>query len=142
MNRTWWTQLQTIAPIALGACTTRFAAKHPRDWRRRIRDLTELELYFHEVYKLELNHFRVAGGALCHGFRIFGRNWKINRQRCYGSTPEARWAAICCAFTLVESDERRVPFAVPAEHQPVRRQPKEEKKGLPQEDWRGRGVRA
>ena len=136
MNRTWWTHLQTTSPIALGACTTRFSKKYPRDWRMRIQRPTEVEQYFYEMYKLELHGARSAGGSTPFGYRLTGRNYKVTRLRCYGTVEEARWAALQHAFCLVELGERQVAFAKPTLHQPVRRQPKDEKKNLPQEDWR------
>jgi len=136
MNRTWWEHLQIIAPRALAACTTRFAKKYPKDWRRRIQDVAEVERYFYEMYKYELHHARTNGGAYPYGYRITGANYKIARNRKYTCADEARWACCMHAFQLIESDERRVPFVRPTIHQPVRRQPKDEKKNLPKEDWR------
>lgn len=136
MNRTWWTHLQTIAPEALGACTTRFAKKYPADWRRRIQQLGELDRYFFEMYKLEVHSSRAAGGALPYGFRIAGQQWRVQRARHYPTLEEARWAGLSVAFQLVEADRRRVHAAPPVIHQPLRRQPKDEKKDLAQEDWR------
>ena len=136
MNRTWWTHLQVIAPHSLSACTTRFAKKYPKDWRLRIQQLEELERYFFEMFKLELHHARTAGGALPYGYRLSGRQYRIAHNSSYTSADEARWAALTLAFALLELESRRVPFARPTLHQPVRRQPKDEKKNLPQEDWR------
>ncbi len=136
MNRTWWQHLQTIAPTALAACTSRFEKKFPKDWRPRIQTVDQLEQYFYEMYKLELHHARMSGGSMPYGYRITGRNYKMSRNRQYTTAEEARWAGLMCAFLLVEADERRVPFVKPEIHQPVRRQPKDEKKNLPQEDWR------
>ena len=136
MNRTWWTHLQTIAPDALGACTTRFANKYPSEWRRRIRDLGELERYFYEMYKLELHFSHVAGGALPYGFRVSGQNWRVQRLKHFGTSEEARWAGLSMSFQLVEAELRRVHYVKPEIHQPVRRQPKDEKANLPQEGWR------
>ena len=130
MNRTWWTHLQTTAPEALGACTTRFAKMYPRDWRQRIRDLGELERYFFEMHKLELHASRTAGGSLPYGFRLTGQRWRVQRVRHYDSADEARWAALALAFQLVEFELRRVPYVTPELHQPVRRQVKDEKASL------------
>ena len=136
MNRTWWKHLQTTAPIALAACTSRFANKFPRDWRVRIQDPAHLEQYFYEMYKLEVHHAKVSGGVRPHGYRITGRSWKVSRSRLYGTADEARWGGLATAFAFIEIDERRVTYAKKTLHQPVRRQPKDEKKELPQEDWR------
>ena len=150
MNRTWWTHLQTTAPKALSACTTRFAKKFPSDWRRRIQRLEELEQFFYEMHKVELHHARTSGGAQPFGYRINGMQYKVVRNRAYTSADEARWAALAMAFNIIEQEQRRVPFVRPEIHQPVRRQPKDEKVNLPQEDWRkvidyggaaGRGLR-
>lgn len=151
MNRTYWQHLQVIAPQALNACTARFAKKYPDDWRRRIQHLDHLEQYFYEMHKIELHHARTAGGAQPFGYRISGWQYRVTRNRSFTSADEARWAALAMAFSLVELEERRVPFVRPEIHQPVRRQPKDEKKSLAQEDWRppipqggeaGRGLRA
>ena len=136
MNRTWWTHLQTIAPQALGACTTRFAQKYPSDWRGRIQELGEVERYFFEMHKLEIHFSHTAGGALPYGFRIGGKGYKVQRLRQYTSADEARWAALSLAFQLIEADLRRVSYVKPELHQPIRRQVKDEKKNLVQEDWR------
>lgn len=136
MNRTWWQHRQATTPTALASCTTRFAKKYPRDWRRRIQQTEELDRYFHEMYKYEVQLARVAGGARPYGYRVVGNGFKVARTREYTTAEEARWAALAMAFALVEADERRVPFVKPTVHQPVRRQPKDEKKNLPREDWR------
>ena len=136
MNRTWWTHLQTIAPEALSACTTRFEKKYPSEWRARIRQLGELDRYFYEMYKLEIHSSRAAGGALPYGFRITGQQWRVQRLRHFSTLEESRWAALSVAFQLVEAERRRVHYVTPTIHQPLRRQPKDEKKGLAQEDWR------
>jgi len=138
MNRTWWKHLQTISPKALWACTDRFSKKFPKDWRKRIQTLDELEQYFYEMYKLELHHAKVSGGALPHGFRISGRAWKVSRNRHYGSADEARWAGLAMAFSLVEAEDRQVVYVKPNVHQPIRRQQKDEKKSMPKVDWKGR----
>ena len=140
MNRTWWQHLQTIAPQALSACTTRFAAKYPRDWRRRIQLAPELIAYFLEMHKLELQLARTGSGAQPFGYRIAGRSWRVNRSRSYATAEEAQWAALSVAFVLVEVDARRVPFVRPTVHQPVRRQPKAEKASIPQDGWRKDGM--
>lgn len=136
MNRTWWKHIQTIAPLSLEACTGRFADKHPRDWRARIQRTPELAAYFYEMYKLELHTSKIAGGAQPYGYRLVGRHWKVNRNRYYTSAEEAMWAGLAVAFALVETEARRVPYVSPTVHQPVRREPKDEKKNLPEEDWR------
>lgn len=136
MNRTWWKHVQVYAPLALEACTRRFAEKHPSDWRARIRRTGELAAYFYEMHKLELHASKIAGGAQPYGYRIVGRQWKVNRNRYYTSGEEALWAGLAVAFALVELDHRRVAYVKPELHQPVRRQPKDEKKNLSREDWR------
>ena len=136
MNRTWWEHLQTTAPTALGACTTRFAQKFPKDWRRRIQTPTELEQYFYEMHKIEVHNHRRKGAAQEYGFRVQGQRWRISRDTSYFSADEARWAALQAAFGLVEAEHRRVNYVRPSLHQPVRRQPKDEKKNLPRVDWR------
>lgn len=137
MNRTWWKHLQTIAPNALNACTSRFAEKFPADWRKRIQQLDDLEQYFYEMFKLELHQSQVSGGSLPHGFRISGRAWKVSRNRHYGSADEARWAGLAMAFSLIEAEDRQVVYVKPQVHQPVRRQQKDEKKSMPSVGWKG-----
>ena len=139
MNRSWWTHLQTYAPTALGACTTRFAARYPGDWRRHIQTTEALEHYFHEMYKLQLHVIQVMGSSHPYGFRIEGRSYRIQRMRSYTCSEEAHWAALAMAFALVELEERHVPYVKADVHQPVRRQPKDEKKTMPTRDWRKAG---
>ena len=140
MNRTWWTHLQTTAPQALAACTTRFAKKYPSDWRRRIQELGELDRYFFEMYKLEIHFSHSAGGALPYGFRVSGQQWKVQRTRHFDSAEEARWAGLSLAFQLIEAELRRVPYVKPELHQPIRRQVKDEKHDLVPDDWRKVGM--
>lgn len=124
MNRTWWEHLQHVAPKALAECTTRFATKYPRDWRRRIQELDELDQYFYENHKLELHVSQVNGGVYPFGYRLIGKGWKVSRSKHYATSEEARWSALFVTFQLLEAESRRVQFVNAEVHKPMRRQEK------------------